>query len=274
MNPQVTLEHVKEGRNLVAEKSIFSFAPIGFAPLKVTLSYPEPDISWPSGLPTSFIVQTQVLNGNINLNISNVEYSPLDLNLYPAIWQINSTIVNAQGHLTVVLEDSLGNLLVLTSTSAGVFSTTGKLDGTWESILAPNSLLSNSRCFWQAIPCGTPSSFRSEFSWNFLIARKDKYPQSVVMNFSISSDNGKAALEWLSSFPDTWGVKCIEDSDSSLFMKLTYQEGNYLEVYNLQQGLFVGAFNSLVCQGTIASDDPSTPLDDGTWTGTSGGPLP
>ena len=270
MTHQTTLDRAEINGKSAHEKNIISFKATGLSPFTVRLC----GGTLPPGLPASFTVRSEVTNGNIGLNVSDVQYD--SCTPHPAIWRINSTISDAERNITLVLEDSLGHLLVLTGyPSKDPYFV---LEGTWDSgKIHRSGTHGTSKGKWAAHRHGESPSFVSEFSWNFLISKKSER-QSVVMNFRVENVDGLVTLRQLSSFPEGWKVEKIGADGESLFMKLKDERKH--ETYLLQKGLFAGAFNSLVCQGIIAqndpdgSDDPCAVLDDGTWTGTSGGTLP
>lgn len=239
------------------------FDPHGlFAQVQVEISIP-PGKQFPECLPKSFRLLPEVRDGNIQLTVDKVEYAHPPEN--PPIWRVENSVLNPKGQMTISMRDSLNNLLLLTGVADA-----GTAEGS--AIFAP-SQGEQSIATWQAKQLPENSSFRSEFSWTFLLAEDNEAPISVILEFEILVGK-KGALSQLSSIPPNWNATGFALKDGLLFT-LT---GPNKEQYCLMQGLFAGALGALVCQGTMSvgaacQQKLKEGQGDGTWTGTSGGPI-
>jgi hypothetical protein len=243
-----------------------------FAQWQVTISMP-PNTEFPPFLPQSFVLVPDVVDGNIQLTVQDVQYSEAPLN--PPVWMAQEAILHqnpdneADNQVSITMKSSAGDLLLLSGKQDG-----NSAEGTWASTLVTPS--GGEQGTWEITP-GANSSFNSAFSWSFLLAPSGgEDPITVILNFNITvGQHGMLCQQ--SSFPRGWIAQDFGDQESGIFFTLVDQ--NTCETYSLQKGLFVGKFGALVCQGKLSlilSDGPECDQlvdDGGTWTGTSGGPM-
>lgn len=239
-----------------------------FSPSEVRLASPD---GVPARLPVSFVLVAEIDRGNIRLRLQDLKFNSPPPN--PA-WKIQSAMINATDASSIVLQDNLGDLLVLTGALTGT-----ELKGTWSSKVA-NCPASGA---WSSQLLGGNTVFCSRFSWTFLLdpgkKSADDTPETVILEFDIFVGPGSGTLQQVSSFPVGWIVTGFEDTDKGILLAMTGPPPDN-EKYCLQGGLFVGGLDALVCQGamTIGTGCDQTAKKfvdegDGTWTGTSSGPI-
>jgi hypothetical protein len=237
-----------------------------FSPRQLTLSSSN---NFPAHLPKSFVLTPEVKSGNIKLTVSNVEFNSPAPN---PTWRFREGTVNGSDAVSIVMEDNLRDLLVLTGDMEG---DAAGAENSWNSKVLGRLAQGT----WSQQQLGGISTFSDRFSWTFLLdpgeGAPEDDPETVILEFDILVGETGGILQQLSSFPPNWEATNFEvHDDGSISLELTDTDSQ--EEYALTGGFFTGGLGALVCQGnmtisTVQKDRALVPVD-GTWTGTSGGP--
>lgn len=243
-----------------------------FSPRRLTLSSSE---EFPAYLPVSLVLTPEVKNGNIKVTVRDIEFSSPPPN---PTWRFREGTVNTGKVVSIVMEDNLGDVLVLTSPEVDANGP----KNTWNSKVLGRP--ANGTWSWQRL--GRIDTFSSRFSWNFLLdpgKSNQDAPETIILEFDILVGGGEMGgiLQQLSSFPPGWTATHFETSDAGISLWLTRSNSPSPETYILNGGRFTGGLSALVCLGSLTisngtpgsvQKDAQTTFDGGTWTGTSGGP--
>ncbi|HLJ25849.1 MAG TPA: hypothetical protein VKY85_04000 [Candidatus Angelobacter sp.] len=264
MSHNVAIEVDKLKKEVKEEFERIPFDPASlFSPREVKLDFAQ---LIPAHLPMRFKLFPVVENGNIRLDIRDVKFNCLPPH---PVWKVRNATVNVDDAVSIVMEDNLLDMLVLTGSRDEANT---RVTNTWEARVLGHYYKGS----WTSERLNESNNFASRFSWTFLLdpgkdATEDDRT-TVILEFVIFVGETGGFLQQVSSFSKGWRATNFDEQGGILFTLVNESDG---ETYRLTMGLFAGGLGALVCQGELnpVTNNLGSGEDGGTWTGTSGGPV-